>query len=400
MHAHLDPVGGVAGDMFVAALLDAWPALAGEVPALLRLAGLPDTVTARILSHRDHGLMGVRFQVTNAAASHDHPHVLFRHIREQLAGSRLPPGVKARAGAIFALLADAEAAVHGIPADDVAFHEVGAWDSIADIVAAACLIDSLPITAWSVGPLPLGSGRVHTAHGLLPVPAPATVKLLEGFAVYDDGGEGERITPTGAAILKHLNPACRLPGYPLLMKQTGIGFGARRFEAIPNILRVLVLESPQSQQTEEAAVIHFEVDDQPAEDLAVALERLRQVPGVIDVLQAPVVGKQGRLTAQIQLLARPAALDRVVEQCFIETTTLGLRWQIVHRSVLERRMADYRIDRERIQVKVARRPGDLITAKAEIRDVAEIPGGYAERMRRRQTAEQAILNKVGADDEE
>ncbi len=398
MHVHLDPVGGAAGDMFVAALLDTWPELAEELPTLLTAAGLPDSVTVQCLPHADCGLWGTRYQVTNTAAAQHHSHGHFRDLRERLWNSALPTGVKERAVDIFALLAQAEAQVHGIGIDEVVFHEVGAWDSIADIVAAAFLIDALPVTAWSVSALPLGAGLVRTAHGLLPVPAPATVLLLKDFAVRDDGHAGERVTPTGAAILKHLAPAYRPPAYPTVMGRTGIGFGTRHLDDLPNILRLITLEPLAERQLDDVAVLHFEIDDQPAEDLALGLARLRNLPAVIDVIQLPAFGKQGRLITQIQILARPEGLDNVLEQCFIETTTLGLRWQITRRAVLERQMVEYSNGGQRIRVKVARRPTGFTTGKAELRDVAQA-GGFAERARLRQRAEQYILNRQENDDD-
>jgi uncharacterized protein (TIGR00299 family) protein len=398
MHVHLDPVGGMAGDMFVAALLNAWPALAAELPTWFTAAGLPPTVTAQAFPYTDHGLQGTRFQVTCAGAARQRAHTPFRAIREQLWNSALPAGVKERALAIFALLAAAEAQVHGIEVDAVAFHEVGAWDSIADIVAAAFLLEVLPLASWSVATLPLGSGQVRTAHGWLPVPAPATVLLLQGFVVQDDGREGERVTPTGAAILQHLAPAYRPSAHPMVMERTGIGFGTRHVDGLPNILRLLVLEPLQARRTEDVAVIQFEVDDQPAEDLALGLVRLRNLPAVLDVIQLPAVGKQGRLATQIQILARPEALDSVIEQCFSETSTLGLRWQISRRSVLERQIMEYNDGGQRVRVKVARRPHGVLTGKAELGDVAPA-GGWAERARWRQRAEQSILNPQAHDDE-
>lgn len=392
MHIHLDPVGGVAGDMFVAALLDAWPELAEELPGVLAAAGVPASVSAQCLPWSDQGLEGKRYQVIDSAGEHPHSHAPFRIIRERLWNSVLSAGAKARAVDIFTLLAQAEAQVHGIGMDEIVFDEVGAWDSIADIVAAAFLVESLPISHWSIAALPLGSGRIRTAHGSLPVPAPATALLLRGFVVQDDGREGERVTPTGAAILKYLAPSYGPPEQAMVMGRTGIGFGAHYFEGMPNILRLIALEPTARPQTDEVAVLQFEVDDQPAEDLALGLEKLRNMPAVIDVIQLPAFGKQGRLTAQIQLLARAAALDAVIAQCFLETSTLGLRWQLVRRLVLEREMVEYDAGQRKIRIKLAQRPQGLTTAKAEIRDVAPA-GSFADRARLRRQAEQSILNR-------
>src|SRR5262249_23005166 len=155
----------------------------------------------------------------------------FRDIRTRLERSTLKPGVKRRAVHIFTLLAEVEGEVHGMPADAVSFHELGGWDSIADMVGAAFVIETLAPSTWSVSAVPQGSGRVKTDHGWLPVPTPATALLLRGFELLDDGLPGERVTPTGAAILKHLDAA---PGNaaqhrrePRRMLRTGTGFGTR-----------------------------------------------------------------------------------------------------------------------------------------------------------------------------
>src|SRR5512143_1821502 len=149
MHIHLDPVGGVAGDMFVAALLDAWPELAEALPGVLAAAGLPASVSIECLPWSDRGLQGKRYQVIDTAGEHAHAHTPFRTIRERLWNSALSAGVKARAVDIFTLLAQAEAQVHGIGVEEIIFHEVGAWDSIADIVAAAFLVELLS-SSWSI----------------------------------------------------------------------------------------------------------------------------------------------------------------------------------------------------------------------------------------------------------
>ena len=199
MHYHLDPVGGIAGDMFAAAMLDYHRDWQDALTAAISNSGLSPELGVQALAHNDGILTGHRFAVHEPHA-HAHHHRHWREIRGQLLGSRLDEPVKHRAIAIFQLLADAEAEVHGQSVDAVAFHEVGAWDSIADIVGAAFLISRLN-ARWTVGSLPQGSGRVKTAHGYLPVPTPATVLLLQGFDFHDDGVAGERVTPTGAAIL-------------------------------------------------------------------------------------------------------------------------------------------------------------------------------------------------------
>lgn len=388
MHYHFDPVGGIAGDMFVAALLDLNPERAAAAIDATRKAGLaPDVV----LAHRrcnDGILSGSRFTVTAPPAAADHAHVHWAGLRSRLAGSVLPPRVRDVAIGIFSHLAEAEARVHDKPVDAVAFHEVGAWDSIADIVAAAYLIDALGPCTWSVGPIPLGSGRVRTAHGLLPVPAPATALLLAGLPVFDDGFAGERVTPTGAAIIRYLAPTAGIGHEPRVMRQCGHGFGTREFDGLSNVLRVLCFEAVPSTATRSDAVsvIEFDIDDQTAEDLARGLEALRAMSGVIDVVQIPVVGKYGRLGTLVRILADPAAARAVAEACLRETTTLGLRLQIQDRIIVQRR--DVTVAGG-VKVKVAQRP-DGATAKAQLSDVAA-DADHAARQRIRHAAEVAAL---------
>jgi uncharacterized protein (TIGR00299 family) protein len=298
--------------------------------------------------------------------------------------------VRDRAIAIFTGLAEAEAAVHGVAVDEVHFHELADWDSVADIVGAASLIEALGASSWSTGPLPLGRGRVVTRHGPLPVPAPATAHLLRGLAVHDDGIAGERVTPTGAAILRHLQPTAGLPAGPWRLLSTGHGFGTRVLSGISNVLRVVTYERVESGRSDErVAVIAFEIDDQSAEELAVGLEALRAAPGVLDVVQLPAFGKKGRLATQIQLLARPERLDAVIDRCFAETTTIGLRWRIETRAVLAREVVSVAAPDREVAVKVVTRPDGGRTAKAEVDQVAG--DGHAARAGGRRAAEARAL---------
>ena len=399
LHIHLDPVGGIAGDMFAAAMLNAMPELAS--PLLQTIGGLelPEEVKAKVIDHDDGTLTGARFDVSlpKPESEFDHDHRSFREIRRYLDGSALDAGVRRRAHAIFQILAEAEARVHGTEVDDVTFHEIGAWDSIVDIVAAAFVIERAGASSWSVSPLPTGSGRVKTQHGELPVPPPAVVLLLKGFVVFDDGRPGERVTPTGAAIVRHLAPTPRLPRGLFRQDRVGYGFGTKRFEGISNVLRALVLEPTEAGQTEdEIGVVSFEVDDQTPEDLAVGLDRLRAFPGVIDVLQSAAFGKKGRMVTSIRVLASAATTDAVADRCFAETTTLGVRLEQVRRRVLPREVTSMDDGGGAVRVKRAVRPGGEVTVKADIDDIAA-SGDHRERSRRRQQIEQAALGREKRD---
>ncbi len=416
IHLHLDPLGGLAGDMFAAALLSAFPEHANLVADAVAKA-VP--VRCRLLPHNDGVLAGLRFRVEGAdgrpadapAATirshthdhghdhhhgHDHAHRAWRQIRADLLSCGLDPAVLAPAVGIFSALADAEGRVHGVPADAVSFHEVGAADSIADIVAAATLIDAISATSWSISALPLGAGRIRTAHGLMPVPAPATVLLLDGFDMLDDGIPGERVTPTGAAILRYLKdsgvlgsrPAGRLAG-------CGIGFGTKTLPGTSNCVRVLVTETARPPKPATGhrtlAVIAFEVDDQSGEDLAAGLERIRAVDGVHDIVQMPAIGKKGRMAVHVQVLAAPDALPDVTAACFRETTTIGLRTHLVEGQALPRQTARVAVDGASVDVKLVERP-DGRTGKAEADHLLGLPG-HAARTRLRRQAEAMAMHR-------
>ncbi len=406
---HLDAVGGIAGDMFAAAILDAlpsaWPACERAIKAMTP----PPHVSTSIDRHTDGILTGSKFNVIGAeehdhgghshAHEHDtghahhhhsHTHHRWRDIRHRLETANLLAGERKAAISIFSHLAVAEAAVHGIEVDDVAFHEVGAWDSIIDIVAAAALISQLPGCTWSVSSLPRGRGFVKTAHGVLAVPAPATVELLKGYTVHDDGEDGERITPTGAAILAYLAPSQTPDPTPRRLMTSGTGFGTRRFRQRSNILRATFYSDDASHQnTDTVVVLRCEIDDQTPEDLAIALEKIRANKAVLDACQWPVFGKKGRMAIAVQVLVRQDNSAEVVQLILDETTTLGVRRTTMHRDVIERDQTTV----DGVRVKRAVRPS-AITAKAESDDVASIGTHNARQAARHHAEKQTSTHDV------
>lgn len=382
---HLDPLGGIAGDMFVAAMLDAWPLLeVGTMEAIRTVIG-PDVAGLGVTSAQSASIAGKRF-VLESSGDHDsdvghHHHHHFCDIREMLATSKLERPVRERAIDIFTILAEAEAVVHGVDIGEVAFHEVGAIDSLADIVGAAYLIDAVSAQSWSVASLPIGSGTVVSSHGLLPVPAPATARLLAGFDVFDDGHPGERVTPTGAAILRHLSPRQDSTARCGRLTAIGHGLGTRIIQGVPNLLRVLAFAAPEHPDRDYVDVIEFDVDDQSSEDLAIGLENLRANPFVLEVYQQAAFGKKGRLAVHVRVIARAGSADDIAAQCFSETTTLGLRVMRQMRYVLRRESATVNTSEGPIRVKRAWRPGGALTCKVEADDLVRVEGGHAARQR-------------------
>ena len=361
----LDPIGGISGDMFVAAMLDAFPELAAPVLALMRKGGLPSGISLALIKRVNGGIAAAGLDFGGSANA---PSGAYAEFRKRLEQAGLPTAVEKHALGILALLAEAEATVHAIPVEDVHFHEIADWDTQADILGAAAIIDRLGEARWYCRPLPLGSGTIETAHGTLPVPAPATAHLLRGFAFRaDDGVPGERVTPTGAAILRYLNAAgVDAPAGTLVAN--GYGAGTRQFKGIPNVLRVLGLNSV-AQPGEPILVIEFEVDDQSPEETAIALDHLRAVVGVRDVATFQGLGKKGRWLQSVRILADPWHSEAVAAAIFLETTTLGLRLREEKRLTLSRREVIVDEEAGSVRVKVADRP-DRRTAKAEADDVA------------------------------
>ena len=294
------------------------------------------------------------------------------------------------------MLAEAEAQIHGCAVEDVQFHEIGAWDSIADIVSAACLIEASGAANWTVGVIPLGAGRVRTAHGLLPIPAPATALLLEGFPFVDDGVSGERVTPTGAAILRDIVQNTPRSNAPRRLTGSGVGFGARTLPGVSNCVRFLRFENVwENPVANDVLVIEFEVDDQSAEDLALALDRLRARRDVYDIVQTPVFGKKGRLAASIRLLGDPAGLDDIAAQCFEETATIGLRHRVENRIILPRESRITTVDQREVRLKVVKRPSS-VSVKVEADDLAATPG----RLAREALRSKAVRDKAERDKED
>jgi pyridinium-3,5-bisthiocarboxylic acid mononucleotide nickel chelatase len=444
---HLDPLGGLSGDMFVAALLDAFPEHWPRVQSTIVSLNLGAGAECGLAAHHDHSFAGRRFLVgadrtmsslsrsrqradshgdsshsQEGSGDHEHFHAhesrrghkAWVDIRAELGRSDLDGDVKKHALAIFNLLAEAEAKVHGVEVDSVTFHEVGAVDSIVDIVAAAQLISLIRADRWTSAPLPIGSGRINSAHGVLPIPAPAAALLLQGLPVIDDGVPGERVTPTGAALAAYLiDSHARSNARILRMSRSGIGFGGRTLPGVSNCLRALAFDEATplvrsavagSIDRRQLAIITFEVDDQTPEDLAVGLDHIRGRHEVFDVTQTSVVGKKGRTAAHVQILVSPRELESVIVACFEETTTIGLRHQLTESAILRRRLETIEMEGgDNLQVKIVERPGGMQSGKAEAADVAS-HRGHLKRARLRAEAVALALdprdqNRTGAGDE-
>jgi pyridinium-3,5-bisthiocarboxylic acid mononucleotide nickel chelatase len=407
---HLDLIGGIAGDMFVAALVDALPAL--EAPVLRELAAMqpPHAPGAAFTDVSTGGLRARRFGAPGRAPA---PPASLRSrigavgvhgtsypvLRAELQSAPLSDGTRRHALALLALLANAEASVHGTALDQVHFHELADWDSRMDVVAAGCIAALLEGAHWSASSLPLGGGAVQTDHGTLPVPAPATTALLVGFAWHDDGVTGERVTPTGAAILRHLVDPARCGGARPAgrLLASGGGAGTRVLPGRPNLLRALVMERASAASgaalDDAITTIEFDIDDMTGEEIGLAAERLRAAAGALDVSIGTRLGKKGRPVADFRVLARCEAAQDIARACFRETTTLGLRVRDERRQVLVRDDVAATIGGTPLRVKVATRPDGVTTAKAEHDDVASAGDLQVRRATRAAAVEDALKGR-------
>jgi uncharacterized protein (TIGR00299 family) protein len=365
--AYLDTFSGISGDMTVGALLDLGLPIE-HVRAAVQTLGL-DGVEVWAERTQRSGIVATKFQVrvhAPGARGHDrHVHRPYATIRELIAGSALEPSVRDRALAIFARLAQAEGEVHGVAPERVEFHEVGALDAIVDVVGAALGFTHLGVDAVHVAPLPLGRGVVTAVHGPLPVPGPAVLALLRGRPVRPGEGEGELVTPTGAAIVAAL--ARPEPAPAFRPDAVGYGSGDRTFADRPNLLRIVVGEPVPAMETDDVVVLEATIDDTSPQLYEHVLERLLAA-GARDAFLEPLVMKKSRPGVTLRILADPADRDRLAAIVFAETSTIGLRWTTARRMILPRETERVETPWGAVRVKVARAPDGTINAAPEYED--------------------------------
>ena len=364
-HAWIDASAGIAGDMLLGALLDAGAsadAMQSSVDAVL-----PGAVRIRVHAVTRGGLRALKADIDVLAA--DPPHRTWRDIRELLVAAARPERVRNRALAVFARLADAEAYVHGVAPDDVHFHEVGALDSIADVVGVCAALEELGISTLSGSSVAVGSGRVSTAHGELPVPVPAVLRLASGWEVQA-GGAGELATPTGMALLRTLCSTCEdLPS--MQVETSGVGAGGRDVADRANVVRVVIGTRAQSFQGEPAVLLEANIDDLDPRLWPGVLAGLLET-GAADAWLVPMVMKKGRPAHTLTVLCSPDRADELREQIFRETSTLGVRESPRRKVALERAFVDVAVAGEKVPVKVAHRDGHIVQVMPEFENVAAV----------------------------
>jgi uncharacterized protein (TIGR00299 family) protein len=394
--AYLDCFSGISGDMFLGALIDAGvsPDLledsvkALDIGARLEIskvvrAGISATKVdvyangekdlPREVFWEQHGHDHAREHSHGHDHSHEHRHDHGRtltDIRKIIEEAVISSTAKATAIKIFETLGQAETEIHNTSIDQVHFHEVGAVDAMVDIVCAAVGAESLAVDEWVCSPLNVGGGTVRCAHGTLPVPAPATLKLLQDAPVYSSGPQVELVTPTGAAIVKTLST--RFASFPAMkIEKAGYGAGTRDFPEHPNLLRITIGEAEPRDRVntsnDRIMVLEANLDDLSPQVLAYAMERLL-AEGALDVFSVPVQMKKSRPGALLTVLAKMEDVNRLTKTIFAETTTLGVRRHEEQRHTLSRRWETVDTTWGPVRIKIANMNGSVSNYAPEYED--------------------------------
>lgn len=342
---YFDAFSGISGDMTAGALLDAGADATALTSALMSLG---TGASFRIEKTNRRGIAASKFNVIGGESkSHRHlPHIL-----KMIETGDLPARAKKNAAAVFQRLGAAEAKVHNIPLEKVHFHEVGAVDSICDIVGACTALELLGIEEIHSSAINVGSGTVNTEHGVLPVPAPATAELLAGRPIYSRGPSLELTTPTGAALVTTL-AASFGPLLPLRMSTIGYGAGAKDFAEHANVLRVIVGETSGATESTTISVLEANIDDSSPQLLGYATERLLEA-GALDVTLEAVQMKKNRPGTLLRVIAQPERQESLAQLIFAETTTLGLRVYTAERRVKARRIEEVETRYGKVRIKVS-----------------------------------------------
>ncbi|MCC6319562.1 MAG: nickel pincer cofactor biosynthesis protein LarC [Gemmatimonadaceae bacterium] len=366
VQAILDPFSGISGDMTLGALVDVGLSSGWleSLPARLGLGG----VGVRIAKVSRGGIAATKVDFDIPEQPHG------RHIDEILKlveAARLPAGVASRAGAAFRAIAEIEGEAHGVPADRVHLHEVGAVDAILDVVGGIWGFEQLGVTRVTCGTISLGDGFVRAAHGVLPVPAPATMRLLEGQRVRPGPeGTGELVTPTGAALVRVL--AEGPPPVAFVPRRAGFGAGTRDLLGRPNVLRIILADTDRGSATQEhLVVLACDLDDMTAEGLSGAAQELLNA-GALDAVLIATHMKKGRPGTRLEVLCAPGDVSLLESLVFRHTTTLGVRRWPVERTSLRREVREVVVGSHTVRVKIATLPNGERRCKAEFDDVLAV----------------------------
>ncbi len=358
-------IGGMSGDMFVAALLELGLSLKELRGALKKIPTLEfELKTSKKIVH---SIRATRFEVICAQSEKPRS---WRQIRALIRRSSLAAEIKTTGMEVFTALAEAEAKIHGIAIDQVHFHEVGATDSIVDIMAAAIGIHHLGMEAFYFSPVPLGRGMVRSQHGPLPVPGPAALELLRGLPTFGIDIEAETVTPTGAALLhtlgKHFGPAPAMT-----VEKIGYGSGQKEFSSRPNLFRLSLGEAGAAWNEEDMLMLETNIDDMNPQFFDHVMERLFEA-GARDVFLASIQMKKNRPATLLRVIAEPRRRETLARIIFAETSTIGLRYYPIGRMILKRGAKKIRTRYGEVAVKIIEQPDGRKRAMPEYDDLKRI----------------------------
>jgi uncharacterized protein (TIGR00299 family) protein len=361
-----DSVGGASGDMILATMISLGADITEVNRQLQTLRIEPFAIEP--IPHEDRGIFGLRVAVH--VHDHHHPHRHFADIRHLIQSSDIDPVAKAMSIDVFSRLAQAEGKVHNCTPEHVHFHEVGAMDSIIDIVGSCIAHRLLEIEQVYVGTLPVGHGTFEADHGILPIPAPATAELLLGHPIMDGNEPFELVTPTGAAILMTWKNTERPPDGAVI-RQTGYGFGTRTLNHRANMLRAFLMETADKDaRTDEAVVLECNLDDMVPELIGALTQNLLKT-GALDVFTTPIQMKKQRPGTRLTVLSRLADRETLMDLIFTGSTTFGIREYTVRRTLLERQHRTVQTVYGAVRVKIGSWKGRAITHSPEYEDCVQ-----------------------------
>jgi hypothetical protein len=364
--AYFDCFSGISGDMTLGALVDAGVSIDTLRRELLKLDLGGYALTAEKVLRAGLSATKVNVDLDN----NEQPSRRLADVLKIIESSALSSAVKERSSGIFRRLAQAEAAVHGTTLDKVHFHEVGAVDAIVDIVGAVVGLELLGVTAIAASSVNVGSGSIQTAHGTLPVPAPATAELLKGVPSYGSSVPFELTTPTGAAVLTSL---CSVFGPQPRMKveRVACGAGNKDLPRAPNVLRLMIGEPVAAYDEDSSVVIETNIDDMNPQVYEYVIEKVLR-EGAQDAYLTPIIMKKGRPAALLSVLTDRSKTDRILDIIFRETTTIGVRIRETGRMKLSRETGEVDTVYGKVKVKISRREGEILTATPEYEDCKRI----------------------------
>ena len=359
--AYLDCFSGISGNMFLGALVDA-----GLPEAVLRDAIAKIDLKGFSIKIKPVDKWGIRATQLDGDLTSKHHHRGLADILKLIRAAELPDTVKDKACLVFERLGKAEAKVHGMPLDKVHFHEVGAVDAIIDIVGTVFGFHYLGVERIYCSPLRVGRGFVKAAHGIMPIPAPATAELLHGIPWYPGDIDKELVTPTGAALVAELCSGFGDRPSGFLAEKTAYGAGTWDL-VIPNVMRLSLGSLSEQKTSDEIWQLEANVDDSTPEVIAYAIDKLLAA-GAVDVWITPIIMKKGRPAFLLSALCTEANKTAVEDVVFAETSSIGVRWQQVRRTVADRSMVAVQTEWGTVGVKVAERDGQVINVAPEFGD--------------------------------